>query len=83
MFHQSKILVWYQVASQKVILGEAVNSESLDAISMWLTAPEEKEVKSTMGYRLSLFDDDGREIADKAVSMLTADEFLSGANLRA
>ncbi|MDA0129027.1 hypothetical protein OH458_13245 [Vibrio sp. MarTm2] len=83
MFHQSKILVWYQVASQKVILGEAVNSESLDAISMWLTAPEEKEVISTMGYRLSLFDDDGREIADKAVSMLTADEFLSGANLRA
>ncbi|CAK4068128.1 30S ribosomal protein S6 modification protein [Vibrio variabilis] len=83
MFHQSKILVWYQVASQKVILGEAVNSESLDAISMWLTAPEEKEVTSTMGYRLSLFDDDGREIADKAVSMLTADEFLSGANLRA
>ncbi|KGY10689.1 hypothetical protein [Vibrio sinaloensis] len=83
MFHQSKILVWYQVASQKVILGEAVNSESLDAISMWLTAPEEKEVTSTMGYRLSLFDDDGREIADKAVSMLTADEFLSGGNLRA
>ncbi|KIE20689.1 30S ribosomal protein S6 modification protein [Vibrio sinaloensis] len=83
MFHQSKILVWYQVASQKVILGEAVNSESSDAISMWLTAPEEKEVTSTMGYRLSLFDDDGREIADKAVSMLTADEFLSGANLRA
>jgi hypothetical protein len=83
MFHQSKILVWYQVASQKVILGEAVNSESLDAISMWLTAPEEKEVASTRGYRLSLFDDDGREIADKAVSMLTADEFLSGANLRA
>ncbi|KHT38722.1 hypothetical protein [Vibrio sinaloensis] len=83
MFHQSKILVWYQVASQKVILGEAVNSESLDAISMWLTAPEEKEITSTMGYRLSLFDDDGREIADKAVSMLTADEFLSGANLRA
>ncbi|WP_159656336.1 30S ribosomal protein S6 modification protein [Vibrio atypicus] len=83
MFHHSKILVWYQVASQKVILGEAVSSDNLDAISMWLTAPEEKGKGSSLGYRLSLFDDDGREIADKSVSMLTADEFLSGINMRA
>tara|TARA_Y100001956_G_scaffold82537_1_gene103906 strand:- start:2820 stop:3071 length:252 start_codon:yes stop_codon:yes gene_type:complete len=83
MFHQSKILVWYKVASQKVVLGEAVSSDNLDAISMWLTAPEEKGKGASLGYRLSLFDDDGREIADKAVSMLTADEFLSGVHMRA
>ncbi|EGA70183.1 hypothetical protein VISI1226_04175 [Vibrio sinaloensis DSM 21326] len=83
MFQHSKILVWYKVASQKVILGEAVSSENLDAISLWLTAPEEKGKGASLGYRLSLFDDDGREIADKPVSMLTADEFLSGANMRA
>ncbi len=83
MFQHSKILVWYKVASQKVILGEAVSSENLDAISLWLTAPEEKGKGASLGYRLSLFDDDGREIADKRVSMLTAFEFLSGANLRA
>lgn len=82
MFQHSKILVWYKVASQKVILGEAVSSEHLDAISLWLTAPEEKSNGTSLGYRLSLFDDDGREIADKPVSMLTADEFLSGVNMR-
>ncbi|OXX50463.1 30S ribosomal protein S6 modification protein, partial [Vibrio sp. V07_P2A8T137] len=26
MFNQSKILVWYKVASQKVILGEALSN---------------------------------------------------------
>lgn len=81
MFHHSKILVWYQVASQKILLGEAVNDHSLDAISMWLSAPEEGEQATSLGYRISLFDDDGREIAGKAVSMLTADAFLSGRNM--
>ncbi|MDN3609869.1 hypothetical protein ACODM8_01150 [Vibrio ostreicida] len=82
MFHHSKILVWYQVASQKVILGEALSGDKQDVISMWLKAPEEENQAKSLGYRLSLFDDDGREIADKAVSMLTADELLSGIQLR-
>lgn len=83
MFQHSKILVWYKVASQKVVLGEAVSSGGLDAISLWLAAPEEKGKGASLGYRLSLFDDHGREIGDKAVSMLTADEFLSGIKIRA
>ncbi|MGD8112234.1 hypothetical protein ACQEXU_01670 [Vibrio sp. TRT 21S02] len=78
MFHQSKIQVQYQVSSQKVVLGEALSSEFFDVISMWRRAPELGSRMSNQGYRLSLFDDDGREIAAKPVSMLTADEFLSG-----
>ncbi len=77
MFGQSKIIVWYQVASQKVLLGEAVRDGHLDMISLWLQAPKDKRGEDSLGYHLSLFDDDGREIADKSVSMMTADQFLS------
>ncbi|WP_428774919.1 hypothetical protein [Vibrio sp.] len=80
MFHQSKILVWYKVASQKVVLGEAFNTDHCDVLSLWLHAPEDSATAGYQGYRLSLFDDDGREIADKPVSMLTADRFLTGLN---
>ncbi|RTZ16751.1 30S ribosomal protein S6 modification protein [Vibrio aquaticus] len=79
MFSQSKILVWYQVASQKVVLGEALRDDCEDVLSLWRQAPKEKPVENSLGYHLSLFDDDGREIGDKAVSMLTADELLSRA----
>ncbi|KJY81568.1 30S ribosomal protein S6 modification protein [Vibrio galatheae] len=78
MFNQSKILVWYQVASQKVLLGEALKGKHQDVISLWLQAPEDMPSPDSLGYRLSLFDDGGRQIGDKPVSMLTADEFLSG-----
>ncbi|MCK6265080.1 hypothetical protein KP803_17515 [Vibrio sp. ZSDE26] len=78
MFSQSKILVWYQVASQKVVLGEALSSENCDVVSDWRRAPSDEDCKAAQGYRLSLFDDDGREIADKPVSMFTADAFLDG-----
>ncbi|OLQ91878.1 30S ribosomal protein S6 modification protein [Vibrio ponticus] len=79
MFQQSKILVWYQIASQKVVLGEAFNSSHYDVHSLWRKAPEESESSQSMGFRVSLFDDGGREIAGKAISMVTADELLSGA----
>ncbi|WP_038174611.1 MULTISPECIES: hypothetical protein [Vibrio] len=82
MLNQSKILVWYQVASQKVILGEALNNQHQDLISRWLQAPEEPLATDCLGYRLSLYDDDGREIGGKSVSMLTADEFLSGVRVQ-
>ncbi|KII79453.1 hypothetical protein [Vibrio renipiscarius] len=78
MFQQSKILVWYQIASQKVVLGEALSVEHNDVNSIWRRAPEESESKHGLGYRLSLFDDGGREIAGKAISMHTADLLLSG-----
>ncbi|MBD1566966.1 hypothetical protein P4S52_01465 [Vibrio sp. SA48] len=80
MFHQSRILVWYKVASQKVILGEALSNGMSDVVSLWLHAPSDENNPSYQGYRLSLFDDDGREIAHKSVSMGTADEILSGIN---
>ena len=76
MFNQSKILVWYKVASQKVVLGEALNGDDCDVVSRWLHAPCEDTGKHSQGYRLSLFDTDGREVADKPVSVLTADSFL-------
>ncbi|WP_047042554.1 hypothetical protein [Vibrio mexicanus] len=77
MFYQSKILVWYQVASQKVVLGEAFSDDEHNVVSLWHQAPQESYNGHDTGFRLSLFDDDGREVADKAVSMVTADEFLS------
>ncbi len=80
MFSQSKILVWYEVASQKVILGEAFSGNG-DVVSLWRHAPIEDNNISYQGYRLSLFDDDGREIGHKSVSMGTADEILFGFGL--
>jgi len=77
MFSQSKIIVWYEVASQKVILGEAISGNG-DVVSLWRHAPVEDNSISYQGYRLSLLDDDGREIGYKSVSMGTADEILFG-----
>ncbi|WP_275722240.1 hypothetical protein [Vibrio furnissii] len=78
MFHQSRILVWYEVASQKVVLGEALGSVHRDVVSLWLHAPVDNNNISYPGYRLALYDDDGREIANKSVSMGTADQILFG-----
>ncbi|MGF1742402.1 hypothetical protein L4C34_15220 [Vibrio profundum] len=78
MLRQSKILVWYRVASQKVLLGETLNSDGQDVVSLWHQVPPESNHVSFNGYRLSLLDDDGREIADKPISVMTADEFLQG-----
>ncbi len=80
MFSQSKILVWYEIASQKVVLGQAVSGigDDHDVASLWRHAPADDNNLSYSGYRLSLFDDDGREIAHKSVSMGTADEILFG-----
>ena len=78
MLQQSKILVWYQIASQKVVLGEASSIRNDDVHSMWRRAPQEDDEQNRMGYRLSLFDDGGREVAGKAISMCTADRLLAG-----
>ena len=83
MCQHSKIVVWYQVAGQKVVLGESVSEGGQDVISIWLSVPEEENQGNSLGYRMSLFDDGGREIANKAVSMVTADEFLARINVRA
>ena len=78
MLQQSRILVWYQIASQKVVLGEAFSIKNDDVHSMWRRVPQEDDQLNSMGYRLSLFDDGGREVAGKAVSMCTADQLLAG-----
>lgn len=82
MFSQSKILVWYEIASQKVVLGEALtgSGEDHDIVSLWRHAPVDNNNSSYPGYRLSLYDDGGREIGHKSVSMGTADEILFGMN---
>ncbi|MDW6003860.1 30S ribosomal protein S6 modification protein [Vibrio mangrovi] len=76
MQSHSKILVWYKVASQQVILGEAYQDMSDKLVSLWLDTPTEDGLISDLGYHMSLFGDDGRKIADKAISMLTADQLL-------
>ncbi|MCA2015327.1 hypothetical protein LDJ79_04335 [Vibrio tritonius] len=78
MFNQSKLLVWYEVASQKVVLGEALSSGVYDIASMWRHVPTDWEEQDRLGYRLSLFDADGREIAAKPISVGLVDEILSG-----
>lgn len=78
MFQQSKIIVWYKIASQKVILGEALVNHSQDMTSLWRRAPSEEPEKRGYGYQLSLFDDDGREVANKPVSVTTAESLLFG-----
>lgn len=80
MFHQSKIIVWYKVASQKVVLGETLSNDSFDVVSLWRKTPQMEEHSAYQGFQLSLFDDDGREIAHKAVSMDIADEILMGSS---
>ncbi|MBU2897370.1 hypothetical protein [Vibrio hepatarius] len=82
MSQHSRIVVWYQVAGQKVVLGESLSEGGQDVISIWLSVPEEENQGNSLGYRLSLFDDGGREIASKSVSMLTADEFLARIKIR-
>ena len=81
MFSQSKILVWYQVSDQKIFLGEVVSGEDEDVFSQWVNAPQELTGDNILGYYLSLIDNDGKQIADKFVSMLTAESLLTGQRL--
>jgi hypothetical protein len=76
MIQQSRIRVFYQVANEQIMLGEALSKKCGDIAAMWLKAPGE-ELLSDDGFRISLYDDGGRRIADKAVSMGTADSILS------
>ncbi|MGL5429591.1 MAG: hypothetical protein ACRC9S_02445 [Vibrio sp.] len=81
MFHHSKILVWYKIASQKMVLGEVYSNATEDVVALWLHAPTQLDHTSNQGYWLSLLDDGGREIGHKWVSMRTADAMLGGVKL--
>ncbi|SJL83211.1 30S ribosomal protein S6 modification protein [Vibrio palustris] len=76
MFNQSKILVWYAVSNQKVLLGEVLSHSGYDMASLWRGIPFYQDEKGDLGYRLSLFDADGREIGAKAVSSVFVEDFL-------
>ncbi|MFA0088703.1 30S ribosomal protein S6 modification protein [Vibrio sp. 10N.286.49.C2] len=76
MIQQSKIRVVYQVANEKIMLGEAFGKTCGDIAAMWLKAPME-ELLTDEGFKISLYDDGGRHVADKAVSMGTADTILA------
>jgi hypothetical protein len=80
MQNNSKILVWYKVASQQVILGEAFQDMRDRLPSLWLGTPSENG-SCDSGYHMSLFDDGGRMIADKPISTLTADQLLGAEGL--
>jgi hypothetical protein len=75
MLDHSKILVWYEVSSQRVSLGEVICARGRDMVNLWRSTPA--EISSTgLGYRMSLIGDDGRMIANKAISMSTVDKLL-------
>lgn len=59
MFQHSKILVWYKIASQKVVLGEAHSDGTEDVVSLWLHAPTQFDtpVTKAIGYRYLMMAD--------------------------
>jgi hypothetical protein len=75
MLDHSKILVWYEVSSQRVSLGEILCAHGRDMVNLWRSTPTEM-VSTGLSYRMSLIGDDGRMIANKAISMSTVDKLL-------
>jgi len=71
------IKVWYRVSGEKVLLGEAHSDHINDLVAMWLTIPPEQRDTPNGGYRMSLFDDDGKAIGEKEISVRTAELLLS------
>ena len=76
MIQQSKIRAFYQVANEKIVLGETLGIRFGDIVAMWLNAPV-ADGMSEGGFRISLYDDGGRHVADKSVTMGTVDTILS------
>ncbi|WP_413284565.1 hypothetical protein [Vibrio sp. MA40-2] len=76
MLSQSKIEVWYKVAGDRILLGETFSSNKLDVISLWVDLQSDQGSSASSGYRVSLFDDDGRHIADKGISVVDAERLL-------
>lgn len=76
MLCQSKIEVWYKVSGERILLGETCSSRTMDVISLWVDLPFDIGSPNNQGYRLSLFDDDGRHIGDKSVSQISAEKVL-------
>ncbi|GEM_PF-834414 len=77
MLCQSKIEVWYKVSGERILLGETFSSSTMDVISLWVDLHRDLGSSSTQGYRVSLFDDDGRHIADKSIAQVDAERVLT------
>lgn len=77
MLDHSKILIWYEISSQRVSLGEVMGSHGRDIGELWRSTPIEILTSSEgLGYRMSLIGNNGRKIGDKAISMSSADSLL-------
>lgn len=76
MIPQTRIRVFYQVANEQIMLGETLSEKYGEVVSMWLRAPNE-EMRTEEGFRIALYDDGGRHVANKTVSMGTADLILA------
>jgi hypothetical protein len=78
MLDHSKILVWYEVSSQRVSLGEVMcnRGRGLNLAELWRDTPAELIPISGLGYWMSLIGDNGRMIADKPISMSSVDKVL-------
>lgn len=76
MLDHSKILVCYEVSSQRVSLGEIFGSCGSNLSDLWRSTPTDLMPISGLVYRMSLIGDDGRMIADKAISIASVDRLL-------
>lgn len=79
MLDHSKILVCYEVSSQRVSLGEIFSTHGSSLGDLWRSTPTELMPLSGLVYRMSLISDDGRMIADKAISISSVDKLLMAA----
>jgi hypothetical protein len=78
MIQQSKIRAFYQVANEQIVLGETLGKRCGDIVAMWLSVPVVDSLNDD-GFKTSLYDDGGRHVADKTVTMGTVDSILSTA----
>ncbi|PJC88025.1 30S ribosomal protein S6 modification protein [Vibrio sp. HA2012] len=76
MLSQSRIEVWYKVARERILLGETCSSDKMDVINLWVSLPHDSGSPDQQGYHLSLFDDDGRCIGEKPVTLSNAEAVL-------
>lgn len=79
MLDHSKILVCYEVSSQRVALGEIISTHGGSLGALWRSTPTEQIPLSGLVYRMSLIGGDGRMIAEKAISISSVDKLLSDA----
>ncbi len=76
MLDHSKILVCYEVSSQRASLGEVMCAQGVRLIDVWRNTPAEILPMPGLAYHMLLIGDDGRMIADKEISISSVDKLL-------